>query len=108
MIRDTLRLLITILLQAQPGFGPNGLFHRLQAAAERDRIFLTIFVFFLLAGLVRLVTAERARIRAAILLFSFSLILILISVAFEATTLSSIAAAAHWGGLLVGAFALIN
>ncbi|HZS09746.1 MAG TPA: mechanosensitive ion channel family protein [Blastocatellia bacterium] len=101
-------LLITLLLQAQSGPDPNGLLLRLQAAAGRDRIVLTTIVFFLLAGLVRLVTAERSRIRAAVLLFCFSLILILISVAFEATTLGSIAAATHWGGMLIGAFAFIN
>ncbi len=102
-------LLFATFLQVQAGAEPGGFLSRLKMIVERDQIVIITVLFVLLLGFVlRLVPAERARIRAAALLFGFALVLVLTSIVFETAALTTGAAAIHWGALMLGAIALVN
>ncbi|HET9530092.1 MAG TPA: mechanosensitive ion channel family protein [Blastocatellia bacterium] len=81
----------------------------LKAAAVEENIALVTVGFLLLAALlVKYVPAERRRIRAAALLFAFSLFLILVSSIFASAELESARTGARRAAFLIGGIAIIH
>ena len=82
---------------------------RMQAAADADHALLVAFGFFALAlVLLRARSVERSAVRSAAGLFSFALILLVLSHVARWTELEQMAVALRAAGLMIGGVAIVN
>ena len=82
---------------------------RMQAAAEGDHALLVAITFFALALiLLRARSVERSSIRSASGLFSFALILLVLSHVARWTSMDQMAVALRAAGLMIGGVAIVN
>ncbi|MGH9524424.1 MAG: cyclic nucleotide-binding domain-containing protein [Terriglobales bacterium] len=82
---------------------------RMQAAADADHALLVAIAFFALAlVLLRARSVERSSVRSAAGLFSFAIILLMLSHVARWTSLEELAVALRAAGLMVGGVAIVN